>query len=118
MDVDRVDTDITNVKEKCDDLVASFPHDTNSEQVPAQREESSPSQVPKHPTVPPENVNAKSLKLPAARAFLDYGESCWILPVVVEGHRLDFLVDSGATKSLMDTDAYKMCFPGKIDDLH
>ena len=117
-----VDVDNTILKEKLVVDVDSLPHGTNSganlEHVPAQREKIQTSQVPKHPTVPPENVHLQSLKLPAARAFLDYGESCWILPVVVEGHRLDFLVDSGATKSLMDTDAYKMCFPGKIDNLH
>ena len=56
-------------------------------------------------------------ELPAVRSFMDMGESCWILPLIVSGTRLEFLIDSGATKSL-DVDSFKMCFPGRLDDLH
>ena len=57
-------------------------------------------------------------KLPAVRSFIDKGESCWILPLIVENTRLDFLVDSGATKSLIDTETFKVCFLGRLDELH
>jgi transposase InsO family protein len=59
------------------------------------------------------NTSKKSV-----HSFIDIGERCWLLPVVVAGTRLDFLVDSGATKSLMDTSVFERCFPGKIKDLH
>ena len=74
--------------------------------------------VPPVSTKPISDQILEMQRLPAVRSFIDKGESCWILPVVVENSRLDFLVDSGATKSLMDTKAFKLCYPGRLTDLH
>ena len=52
------------------------------------------------------------------RAFLDSGESCWMITVVIEDTKLEMLVDSGASKSLIDTEVFNKCFPDKIPSLH
>ena len=52
------------------------------------------------------------------RALIDKGENCWVLPTIIDNTRFELLVDSGASKSLVDTEVFKKCFPAKFAKLH
>ena len=40
--------------------------------------------------------------------------ACWLLPATINNHRFDMLVDSGATRTLIDTTLFRKYFPELI----